>query len=74
MPEFGCQESQSVACWITPRHAGLRVLGEHTDTTAGRPLYLRQAKFATSKPRIIFSEREPEFDDSDEAILLALSK
>jgi hypothetical protein len=36
MPEFGCQESQLVAYRIAPRHAGLRVLAEHTATTAGR--------------------------------------
>jgi hypothetical protein len=36
MPEFGCQESQLVACQIAPRHAGLRVLAELTGTTAGR--------------------------------------
>jgi hypothetical protein len=34
--------------------------------------YLRQAKFVTSKTRIIFSEPEPELDDSDEALLLTL--
>jgi hypothetical protein len=36
MPEFGCQESQLVACPIAPRHAALRVLAEHTGTTGGR--------------------------------------
>jgi hypothetical protein len=36
MPEFGCQETQLVARQIAPRHAGLRVLAEHTGTTAQR--------------------------------------
>jgi hypothetical protein len=36
--------------------------------------YLRQAKSATSNPRIIFSEPEPELDDSDETILVTLSE
>jgi hypothetical protein len=36
--------------------------------------YLRQAKFATPKPSIISTDPEPELDDSDEAILLALSE
>jgi transcriptional regulator of acetoin/glycerol metabolism len=35
---------------------------------------LRQAKFATSKPSITFSEPEPRLDDSDEATLLTLSE
>jgi hypothetical protein len=34
MPEFGRQENQLVACRIAPRHAGLRVLAEHTGITA----------------------------------------
>jgi hypothetical protein len=36
MPEFGCQESQLVTCRIALRHTGLRVVAEHTGTTAGR--------------------------------------
>jgi hypothetical protein len=36
--------------------------------------YLRRAQFTSSKPSIIFSEPEPEFDDSYEAILLILSE
>jgi hypothetical protein len=38
MPEFGCQEIQLVACRMAAHHTGLRVLAEHTSTTAGRPL------------------------------------
>jgi hypothetical protein len=36
--------------------------------------YLCHAKFATSKSDIILSKPEPEFDDSDKVILLALSE
>jgi hypothetical protein len=36
VPEFGYQESQLVACLITPRHADLRVLAKHIVTIAGR--------------------------------------
>jgi hypothetical protein len=36
MTEFGCQDSELVAWRIAPRHAGLRIIAEHTGTTAGR--------------------------------------
>jgi hypothetical protein len=36
--------------------------------------YLRQEKFATPRPSVIFSEPEPGFDVSDEDILRVLSE
>jgi hypothetical protein len=42
IPEVGCQASQLAADRIAPRHAGFRVLAEHTGTTTER--------FATTFP------------------------
>jgi hypothetical protein len=42
MSEFGCQESQLVACRIAPRHAGFRILAKHTGTTPTRSSRCKQ--------------------------------
>jgi hypothetical protein len=38
MPEFGCQESQVVACRIALHHTGLCAFAKHTGTTPDAPL------------------------------------
>jgi hypothetical protein len=71
---------------ITPYLArkGLSAVEIHTDLAAtlgpesvnylSLTCYLRQAKFATWKPSIVFSEPEPQPDGSDVAVLLVLSE
>jgi hypothetical protein len=54
-------------------HADLvATLGPESVNSPSVTHYLRQAKFAISKPNIVLSEPELEVNDSDEAILLDL--
>jgi hypothetical protein len=72
------------AITLNPARKGLSAVEIHADLvatlgseSASYPSVtgsLRHAKFAISKPSILFSKQEPKFDDSGETIVLARSE